>query len=53
MPKDAEGNNPYLKISLGKNKIKEMDQAKQVTSRPQFYKCYELPCTFPGKIVQI
>jgi Ca2+-dependent lipid-binding protein len=49
VPKDADGNNPYLKISLGKTKIKDMDTAKQTTSRPQFYKCYEIPVTFPDE----
>ena len=51
VPKDKDGNNPYLRITLGKTKIKDVDNTKQSTSRPGFYKCYEIPCVFPDETV--
>jgi len=50
VPKDANGtNNPYLRIHLGGTKIKDVEQAKQNTCRPMFYKCYELKPQFPNE----
>ena len=48
VPKDIDGNNPYIRVTNGKIKIKDVDDKKQKTSRPQFYKVYEVPCVFPG-----
>ena len=39
-----------MRIKCGKNKIKDLNEAKQGTSRPQFFKCYELPISFPGML---
>jgi len=48
VPKDADdSNNPYISITLGKKTTKDVNETKQATSRPQFYKCYELRCSFP------
>eukprot|EP00027_Filamoeba_sp_ATCC50430_P012373 CAMPEP_0168566368 /NCGR_PEP_ID=MMETSP0413-20121227/14383_1 /TAXON_ID=136452 /ORGANISM="Filamoeba nolandi, Strain NC-AS-23-1" /LENGTH=1321 /DNA_ID=CAMNT_0008598385 /DNA_START=51 /DNA_END=4013 /DNA_ORIENTATION=- len=52
VPKDSDGgNNPYIRISNGVHKIKDESDRKQNTSRPQIFKCYELPCTFPNQTV--
>jgi hypothetical protein len=51
VPKDLDGNNPYIRISNGKIKIKDSSDIKQKTSRPQFYKVYEVPCVFPRRII--
>jgi hypothetical protein len=49
VPKDSDGgNNPYIRIKAGKTKIKDVQEAKQSTSRPQFFKCYEVPISFPA-----
>jgi len=46
--KDRDGkNSPYIRCDNGLKKIKSADERKQDTSRPQFYKCYELPTSFP------
>src|SRR5689334_15932632 len=52
VPKDANGsNNPYLTLTNGKEKIKDIETAKQSTSRPMFYKCYQITCKFPSETV--
>ena len=48
VPKDKDGNNPYLRVNVGKTKIKDVDNVKHKTSRPPFFKCYEMPVNFPG-----
>lgn len=49
VPKDHDGkNNPYLALDIRKTKIVDIETKKQATSRPEFYKCYELPTSFPG-----
>ncbi len=49
VPKDRDGkNNPYIRVKSGKQKIKDVETVKQGTSRPQFYKCYELKISFPS-----
>jgi len=47
VPKDADGNNPYIVIPDGKDTITDRDNKKQATSRPQFYRYYQFNCTFP------
>lgn len=48
VPKDADGkNNPYIIIDNHKTRIADVETKKQGTSRPQFYKCYELTTSFP------
>jgi len=52
VPNDADGsNNPYIRISNGATKIKDVENKKANTSRPQIFKCYELNCTFPVQTV--
>jgi len=52
VPKDSDGkNNPYITILNGKEIIKDVQTKKQETSRPQFFKCYELHCSFPQQSV--
>eukprot|EP01119_Soliformovum_irregulare_P020127 TRINITY_DN648_c0_g1_i1.p1 TRINITY_DN648_c0_g1~~TRINITY_DN648_c0_g1_i1.p1 ORF type:complete len:1282 (+),score=464.21 TRINITY_DN648_c0_g1_i1:141-3986(+) len=49
VPKDSDGkNNPYIALKLnGKTIEKDVQTKKQETSRPQFFKCYEISCKFP------
>ncbi|KAJ5071996.1 c2 calcium-dependent membrane targeting [Anaeramoeba ignava] len=52
VPKDSNGSSdPYIVISTGKSKemtIKDRKNYKKRTLRPEFFKCYELPCVIPG-----
>eukprot|EP01114_Cavostelium_apophysatum_P012665 TRINITY_DN2890_c0_g1_i2.p1 TRINITY_DN2890_c0_g1~~TRINITY_DN2890_c0_g1_i2.p1 ORF type:complete len:2032 (+),score=608.70 TRINITY_DN2890_c0_g1_i2:72-6098(+) len=46
--KDSDGkNNPYVTIKNGDKKVKDVNDKKQGTARPLFYKCYEMICSFP------
>jgi len=46
--KDVDGNNPYLRVSVnGKQRIKDVSEERQNTSRPAFFKMYEIPLSFP------
>ncbi|KAJ3431796.1 c2 calcium-dependent membrane targeting [Anaeramoeba flamelloides] len=52
VPKDANGSSdPYIKIINGKRKeniLDDRENYKKETLKPDFFKCYELPCTLPG-----
>eukprot|EP01156_Anaeramoeba_ignava_P017863 Anaeramoba_ignava/a90184_286.p1 GENE.a90184_286~~a90184_286.p1 ORF type:complete len:1304 (+),score=348.32 a90184_286:131-4042(+) len=52
VPKDSNGkSDPYIVASTGTSKeltIKDNKNYKKATLRPDFFKCYELPCVIPG-----
>ncbi|KAJ6247531.1 c2 calcium-dependent membrane targeting [Anaeramoeba flamelloides] len=52
VPKDSNGlSDPYIVVSNGKKKeniINDRENYQKETLRPNFYKCFELPCIIPG-----
>lgn len=53
VPTDADGSsNPYVRITCsGKTLVKDVKKDVQNTSRPSFYKCYEVTVSYPSKII--
>jgi len=48
VPKDfGGGNDPYVRVKCGRHDIKDIEARKKNTSRPPFFKCYELDINFP------
>ncbi|KAJ3432654.1 c2 calcium-dependent membrane targeting [Anaeramoeba flamelloides] len=55
VPKDSNGtSDPYIIISNGSGKANKINDRKNYHKKslcPNFFKCYELPCTLPGDSV--